>query len=117
MNMASTEQRILDAHTRLKRKQKEADKLLIELTRSLAIRRIWPSAFAHGSATSQLTGNCLSPDKMLFTIKDGAGNKYSITLEKVPRLLLDNLLTYKSLQPRESHAILTWWNRHAPKEN
>ncbi len=69
---------------RLKELWRKRDGLELELSRSLALKGLWPTVFDHGGASSTFTGNLHRPIDMFFTVKDGKGTRRHYSLDECP---------------------------------
>ena len=59
----------------IERLGKNRDKLLVKLTASLEIQRVWPEAFIHGNLTSHIKGNLDKPETLEIRIQNLACQK------------------------------------------
>lgn len=74
---------------KIKELHKKKSDLFDKLERSLAMQKIWPEAFDHGSIKSHVEGSLNYPKEIKLVIVNGTGERREILLKDAPRVIRD----------------------------
>ena len=78
------------AYEKLKKLQKERNRLEAKLERSLTLQKLCPNVFSHGSVESWISGN--ASKGFFLTIVKGNGEKVRFNIKEIP---FENILPHE----------------------